>query len=378
MLSQPFEIIILITSSIAISYMLEARFQLARRIGAVMILITLGLLLANLGLVPHESAVYDHTFRYVIPISIALLLLRVRLVELKSIDRRMVLLFLIGAAGTCLGSLATFWFFGSRLGAEAWKLSAQLTASYIGGGENAVAIGTSLNISRDLFTAAFAADNIVTAAWMMIGLSAPFGLARLFSSEVSDRDIDSAKEHSAPFTSREFLPSLFYSLAIAGIIVIASQWIGDTIKATGILSWNTSIIWVTTFSLIAAQLPWHNRFKVSYLLGTVLFNYFFFVLGAISSIKEIIRLGPVVLVYVSTVVAIHGIILFGFGKLMKAPIGQLLIASQACIGGPSTAVALAEANDWPHLVVPGIILGVTGYAIGNYAGFLIALLLHGT
>ena len=54
---------------------------------------------------------------------------------------------------------------------------------------------------------------------------------------------------------------------------------------------------------------------------------------------------------------------------------QLLVASNANIGGPATASALATGNGWPSLVAPGLIVGNLGYAVATplaivlYEGF---------
>ena len=46
------------------------------------------------------------------------------------------------------------------------------------------------------------------------------------------------------------------------------------------------------------------------------------------------------------------------------------------MGGPASALALAVAREWPGLVLPGIIMGLFGYAVGTYAGFAIAYLVR--
>lgn len=370
MVQNPALLFVVMTATIAFSYILENKFRWARRIGSVMIIIALGILLSNFNIVTRQSPIYDVTFRHLIPLSISLLLLRLSYKDLKQLDGKLALYFALGLVGTIVGVVTTFYLFGDLVGEDAWKLAAQLTASYSGGGENAVAIGTALDVPRDLFTATFAADNIVTAVWMLVCLSAPIGLSKFFTAQMPEEEIERAKEHSEPFTAHELLPSIFYALAISGIIVFLSNLIANYVPYV------PSIIWVTTLSLIAAQTPLNKKVKVSYMLGVMIFNYFFFTLGAISSVEEVLRLGPPVFVFVATVVAVHAIFIFVGGKLLRADLPKLLTASQACIGGPSTACALAEANEWPHLVVPGILMGVLGYGIGNYLGMLIALLLH--
>jgi uncharacterized membrane protein len=48
------------------------------------------------------------------------------------------------------------------------------------------------------------------------------------------------------------------------------------------------------------------------------------------------------------------------------------VASQAAVGGPSSALAVAVSREWRSLVLPGIIVGLLGYAIGNYLGVAMA------
>ena len=64
------------------------------------------------------------------------------------------------------------------------------------------------------------------------------------------------------------------------------------------------------------------------------------------------------------------------GRLVRTDVATLSVASQAAIGGPTTAMALAIARKWPALLLPGLAAGLIGYAVGNYAGFGIAYLVR--
>jgi uncharacterized membrane protein len=56
---------------------------------------------------------------------------------------------------------------------------------------------------------------------------------------------------------------------------------------------------------------------------------------------------------------------------------MLAVVSQAAVGGRSTAMAVASASGHKELALPGVAVGVLGYALGNYAGFAIAYLVRG-
>jgi uncharacterized membrane protein len=100
------------------------------------------------------------------------------------------------------------------------------------------------------------------------------------------------------------------------------------------------------------------------------------VIGIWSRVSEIAAVGVVVFLYTLVVVAVHGLVVFGGGRLFRLDPGTLAVASQASVGGPSSAIAVAVAREWPGLVLPGIIVGLGGYAVGTYLGFGVAYLVR--
>ena len=58
--------------------------------------------------------------------------------------------------------------------------------------------------------------------------------------------------------------------------------------------------------------------------------------------------------------------------LGKFDIGMASVASQANIGGSSSALALAKSINRMDLYLPGILLGALGNGLGTYLGFLVA------
>lgn len=46
----------------------------------------------------------------------------------------------------------------------------------------------------------------------------------------------------------------------------------------------------------------------------------------------------------------------------------VLTASNANIGGPATAAAMAASRGWPHMVRPAMLTGSFGYAVGTAFG----------
>lgn len=129
------------------------------------------------------------------------------------------------------------------------------------------------------------------------------------------------------------------------------------------------------------------------LLGNVALYLFFATAGAPGlAVAESVRSSLVPLsAYLLCLYSIHGAILYGAhyfacrrglrrrrnndttpsssSSSWAAP-PRLLVASSAAIGGPATAVALAQSAGWRSLQVPAVLVGNIGYAIATFVGLL--------
>ena len=64
-----------------------------------------------------------------------------------------------------------------------------------------------------------------------------------------------------------------------------------------------------------------------------------------------------------------------FGKIFGFTLEEIIIASNANIGGPTTAAAMAVSKGWTKLVGPAMLVGTLGYVLGTYAGLLVGSIL---
>ena len=65
----------------------------------------------------------------------------------------------------------------------------------------------------------------------------------------------------------------------------------------------------------------------------------------------------------------------GLGKLFKYELEELVLAAVVTSGGPMNGAAIATSKGWHALVVPSLLIGIWGYIIGNYTGYLMGVIL---
>jgi uncharacterized membrane protein len=78
------------------------------------------------------------------------------------------------------------------------------------------------------------------------------------------------------------------------------------------------------------------------------------------------------LAFILLQLSVHLAFSIGFGRLLGLPMQSILIASNANVGGPATAAAMATSKGWASMVQPAMLTGSLGYAIANAVGLAMA------
>ena len=378
MIQSPLALAAVVVGVVAIGFWLERHLPWGRKAGASLLVIVGGALLSNLGLVPAASPVYGLLGGPVTSLAIVWLLFAVDLRHLKAAGPRMVGAFLLAVAATAAGAVTAFFLFGHAFPDDAARLAGVMTGTYSGGSLNFVAVGRAVGLPDSLFAAAAAADNVLTAVWMGATLVLPVWLGRFYPPPPAAAVLADGEPAAAPMIvpgSAEHAPRLdvlhlSVLVALGLTLELAAQWLGALTPAV------PSILWLTTLALAVGQIPWVARLTGAMELGLVALHLFFVVIGIGSRFAEIWSVGLEIFWFTLVVVAVHGLLTFGLARVVRLDADTTAVASQAAVGGPSTAMALAIARNRPELVLPGVMVGLLGYAVGTYAGLGVALLLR--
>ncbi len=353
-----------------------------RHLGTALLVIVVTAVTANLGVIPTGgSVVYDGVFDVAAPMAIFWLLLRVNLRSILQAGAPMLVMFLVGSVGTTLGVIVGMRVIGgpAAIGESYAALGGMFVGTYTGGSVNFNALALNYGVVENgtLYAGAMAVDSIMTTVWMVATIALPRLVERVWPRPVMGAagsmvhaDGDAALAHDTETVG----PVELSLLCAAGFAVLElSNWLSGLAKAAGYTIHPMLII--TTLALIIAQVPGIGRLRGTRLLGMFAIYVFLAVIGAycdLAALGELRALGLTLMAFVLCVVVVHGLVSFGVGALLRCDVDVVAVASQANIGGGTTALALARSLERNDLVLPAILVGSVGTAIGTYLGLVTA------
>jgi len=233
---------------------------------------------------------------------------------------------------------------------------------------NSVAVAETLNIDGAIVSSAIAADNVVVALYFAF----LFYLATADDAETSssDRDANSASKSSVSEKSTSIdkesitTSTIAYSVATASCLVTVGSAITEAICPN-----LSSLVITSALTVLSATIfsSWFDILRTSgTAIGTLLLQMFFAASGAGGSIMLVLRQAPSLFLFSALQIVIHFLVLMGIGRgMIRLNANELFLASNANVGGPTTAAAMAQAKNWKTLVLPALLVGVLGYGIAT-------------
>lgn len=342
--------------------------HIGQKVSAAVIAILLALTLTNVGILPAESNIYTFIWTNAIPMTIPMLLFQANIARVFKESGRVLVAFLIGGIGTVVGALLAYA--SLPLDESAAGLVGAVTAAYIGGTLNFVATANSVGLDSAKIAAGIAAANLVVVLYLVVLFTLPS--IRHFSSRFNRSP--EPKANGQPNLKPEIeqfdtVMGISYTVLISSIICMLGFGLEAIIEFPG-----TAILAVTFLSLAAASAfpSFFRKLTISAYIGTAILHLFFAAIGASASIHEVVAFGPVLLALCAISLAVHFTFLSVGAKLTGITLDEMLIGSNACAAGAPTAAAMAASLRVPHLVLPAILCGTLGYAVGTFVGVLIA------
>ncbi|HLS08784.1 DUF819 domain-containing protein [Lentibacillus sp.] len=380
-----------LTGWAAVSIYLEQKYAWASKISGAIIALIGAMALANFNVIPLESSVYDAVWDYVVPLAIPLLLFQANIKKICQESGRMLTIFLLSAAGTVAGTIVSFMLLKDVI-PHLDKLSAMMAGSYTGGSVNLAAMASKFEAPGELVSALVVADNAMMALFFFVLMAiAAMSFFRKKYSTPHIEEVDATtseregETQAASFWQRKeiSLKDIATSIATAFVLVAVSFNLADFFASVVPSGEDANIFFqvlgaiigdhylmLTTLTVLAviAFPNYFENIRGTQEIGTFLIYLFFVVIGVPASLTLVVTTAPLLLVFTLIIVIINLLFSLVFGKLFKFNLEEIVLASNANLGGPTTAAAMAIAKGWHKLIVPILLVGTLGYIIGNYIG----------
>lgn len=379
----------------AVSIYLEQTYSWAGKITGCILALAFTMVLSNFRIIPaYDTVAYDLVWSWVVPIAIPMLLFKADLRKVWKESGKVLGIYLLSGLGTIIGAFIAFFLLQKAI-PELYKLSAMMVGTYTGGSMNLVAMSDAFPLTdKTLLGSAVVADNLFMGIYFVSLTIIP--TIKFFKKHYSHPYEDEMEKYgtagenkAAQFWAKKDISLLDVAkvISISFVIVAISTELGKYIssfKPEGAgffvelifgLFGNKYLLLTTITAILATYTNVLAKISGAEEIGTFLIHIFFAVIGAPASIEIILKKAPWLLVFCALIVIINMIITFIFGKIFRFSVEECCIATNANIGGPTTAAALAIARGWNKLVVPAMLVGILGYVIGNYYGLVVGNIL---
>jgi len=281
---------------------------------------------------------------------------------------RLLLSFLSTTIATVLGSLLACVLVPIHsLGIDGPMVAAALTARHIGGSINYVAVTDLLGVSPTARMAGLAADDVIVTLYFLILYT--------FIAPEKDRAEGAVDNPTQPDPVLDATVSVIDGATAIGIS--AALCAAGSYLSEGVMGYKGGSVMVVTLLtiLFASFAPrWLLTPKLvtsGESLGAILLHIFFASVGASGNLSVVLQTAPKLFAWSAVAVVFHLAFILLFERLFHFSRVDTCLSSNAGIGGPSTAAAMAASWRWNDLIVPAVLLGVAGYTLGTPIGVLL-------
>ena len=356
-----------------LSLVAERRTKWGASLSAPLITMAIALFLSNFGVIPVDSVVYTFYSSTLIPLCIPLLLFQSDIRAIQRASKSMLVAFFLGAVGTVFGTILA-----SRLvPSVSREIAACLCARHIGGAVNFVAVANYFSSSLDssVLASAIAADNVIVGSFFILLLFVSRFAQTNDVAGAADvtgvADVTGAADGALTKGEDEGAGDLLSDISLAITVSASVNLIGFMISP----KLQIPIASLLTIILATTWRGAKRLSRVSQPLGILFVQLFFTGSGACGSIIDVIKGSTTLFLFSGLQISAHFVFMTLVGNRIGIKLRELLVASNACVGGPTTAAGFATAKQWRDLVVPGLLVGIVGYSTGTFLGIFVHALL---
>ncbi len=364
------------------------------KVGPVLTLYILGVVVANLHIIPADCHGIQKTLQDVmIPLAIPMMLFGCNFKNFKAGVTAKA--FIIGIFSTVVMVVAGYYLLGNKLGVDGATMGATLSGQYSGGAGNFAAVNMMLGdkgLSEEKFALVSTCNLVVSFFYLMFLMGGGVAIARriVHGKNIKEyNDTINAEEYVNDNPYKDFgkkksiiqLLKVFGAAAgVAVVSLLTSNLFKEGTVMYDILGGDFSmvalILVLTTISLLLTNFKGVRSWDKSFDAGMYLIYIFCFAMAMLADLSQLDwALGLWVLVYQTIIVFGSLLVSVLLARPFKVDADSAVITSDTLVNSPICVPMIAAAMKNKEAIMVGITNGLAGYAVGNYLGYLVYQLL---
>jgi uncharacterized membrane protein len=363
------------------------RWPIIEKISPMVILYIIGLIVGNVGIMGEKSlSICTNVSNVVVLISIPLMLLGC---DFRNWSAKTVLkTFLVGLFSILIVTVAGFFIFrGQAINAELStedfaRVSAAMTGIYTGGIPNFAPVSKAVNLPQHLFLMVSGYDLVVTGLYLIFIVFAGRSIVRWFfpkkelSPTLSDNEETTSETETATETKSfwQKVGNRAIGIGVAVVLVAASYGLSLILPIENTTA--VIIITLTTLSILLSFWKPVKRLEGTFDVGLYFVYVFCLAVATMVNIHDLEFSKYIFILYYIAFAVFGSLVLqILFARLFKIDGDMTLAASIALINSPPFVPMVSAVLHNKDIILPGIAIGLLGYAVGNYLGIGIFMLL---
>lgn len=350
------------------------------KIGPVLLLYILGVIIGNIGIRPEGmGTIQEILSSAMVPLAIPMMLFGCTF-RFKETKQQLKAL-LTGMTAVVIAVITGYLIFGKNI-EEGAKIGGMLTGVYTGGTINLAALKTMLGVKNETYILINSYDMLVSFLYLTFLLTVgikmfrkilPFKSAAVTSTEAHELEMEGDGNYKEMFT-KDGLRNIGKILGITVLICALSGGVALIFPEGAFMV--VFILMLTTLGIGCSFIrPVHNL-KHSYDLGMYFIYIFCIVVASMADLTSLDLAGGLNLMgYL--VFAVFGSLAIQaiLARIFRIDADTMVIASVTFINSPPFVPMMVAAMKNKSVLVTGLTLGIIGYAVGNYLGYLMSELL---
>ena len=358
----------------------------ARKLGVILLCYTSGLLVGNLGLIPEQARpVQQLVSEASVILALPMLLFTLDIRQWSRMAGKALISMLLATTSVVAVATLLFYTFQDEGVEGTSHLAAMAVGVYTGGTPNLAAIKAALDIPHSEYIVFHSLDTVIGGVYILMMLTVGIPLSRRLMGHfpvATPTEADQAPvmddENYTPLFRRENLPQLAKILLLSALVLGLSVGLAELLQQILALDNSSAltIILITTLGMALSFIARIRRLTLSYKTGMYLIYVFCFAVATMANIRDLTQVSSTIAIFIIGTVAgslvLHGLLC----KLAGVDGDTFMVTSVSAICSPPFVPLLVKALGNPNVLLSGMTTGIIGYALGNYLGVSLALILQ--